>query len=64
MHDAAGVKAFALNMDGETTGIRSIDNGKLKIDNEADAIYMLDGRRVAHPTKGLYIHGGKKILVK
>ena len=51
-------------MDGETTGIRSIDNGKLKIDNEADAIYMLDGRRVAHPTKGLYIHGGKKILVK
>ena len=51
MHDAAGVKAFALNMDGETTGIRSIDNGKLKIDNEADAIYMLDGRRVAKPTR-------------
>jgi hypothetical protein len=64
LYDAAGGKAFALNMDGETTGIRSIDNGKLKIDNEADAIYMLDSRRVAKPAKGLYMVNGKKTVVK
>lgn len=42
------------------TGIRSLDRGKLT----DDGWYDLNGRRVAHPTKGLYIHGGKKILVK
>lgn len=42
------------------TGIRSVDSGTLAVDKW----YDLNGRRVAHPTKGLYIRGGKKILVK
>ena len=29
----------------------------------ADAIYDLQGRRIEKPKKGLYIHGGKKVLV-
>ena len=47
--------------DGETTGIRPIDNGQLIMDN---VIYDLSGRRVENPTKGVYIMNGKKVLVK
>ena len=56
--------AIVLNFgDGETTGIGSIDNGELRIDN--DDWYSLDGRRLnAKPTqRGIYIHNGKKVLV-
>ena len=43
-----------------TTGIQTIDNGKLTIDN----CYDLQGRRVAQPTKGLYIVNGKKVVIR
>ena len=42
----------------ETTGIKSIDNGQLMMDN----YYDLQGRRVMNPTKGLYIINGKKVI--
>ena len=51
-------------------GIPSIDNGQLIIDNEADAIYDLSGRKLSIVNrqssipKGLYIIGGKKFLAK
>ena len=48
------------NGDG-TTGIQTIDNGKLTNDN---VYYDLQGRRVAQPTKGLYIVNGKKVVIK
>jgi len=50
----------------ETTGIISIDNGQLIIDNSMDAWYTLDGRHLTgKPTaKGLYINNGKKIVIK
>ena len=44
-----------------TTGIRSIDNGQLTIDN---VYYDLAGRRVAQPSKGVYIVNGKKVVIK
>ena len=47
--------------DEGTTGIRSIDNGQLTIDN---VYYDLSGRRVAEPTKGVYIVNGKKVVIK
>ena len=58
------VRAFVLNFGNETTGIVSIENGKLKI--EADAWYSLDGRKLSSkPTrKGLYIHNGNKVVIK
>ena len=35
-------------------------------DNDADAWYTLDGRKLdSKPTrKGLYIHGGRKVVIK
>ena len=57
-----GDTALSLNMeiDDETTGLKSIDNGQLIIDN----YYDLSGRRVMNPTKGLYIVNGKKVIIK
>ena len=47
-----------------TTGIALIDNGQLTIDN--DAWYSLDGRKLdKKPTsKGIYIYGGKKRVIR
>ena len=57
-----GAPALTISLgDDETTGIRSIDNGKLTIDN---VYYDLSGRRVAQPTKGVYIVNGKKVVIK
>ena len=54
---------ISINWDGETTSL--IENGKLIIENKADAWYTLDGRRLsAAPTKaGLYLHNGKKVTI-
>ena len=47
--------------DGDTTGIRSIDEGQFT----NDVWYNLNGQRIDTPTKkGLYIKNGKKVLVK
>jgi hypothetical protein len=42
------------------TGIHSIENGKSKIEN----YYDLRGRQVRQPGKGIYIRGGRKVMVK
>jgi len=46
--------------DSETTGVKAIENSQLTNGN----YYDLQGRRVAQPTKGLYIVNGKKVYVK
>ena len=46
----------------ETTGINSIDNGQLIMDN--GAVYDLQGRKVQNPKRGMYIINGKKVIVK
>ncbi|MBR5037772.1 MAG: hypothetical protein IKX65_03520 [Prevotella sp.] len=48
------------------TGFIPIENGKLKIENEANTWYTIDGRKLSgKPTaKGIYIHNGKKIILK
>lgn len=53
--------APALDLDfGEgTTGIQNIERTI-----SDDQYYTLDGRRVAQPTKGLYILNGKKVILK
>lgn len=49
----------------DTTGVALTDSGKLIIDNEAGAWYDLQGRRVNGPLKkGVYIHNGRKAIVK
>ncbi len=65
LSDGVSAREFVLNFNGDATGVRLIDNGKLKIENEAGAWYDLQGRRLdAQPTKaGVYIHGGCKVVV-
>ncbi len=46
---------------GVATGIESIDHSPLSIDHH---YYDLQGRRVEHPTKGLYIVNGRKVVVE
>lgn len=54
---ASTAKFFGL--DGEATGINSVKTAK------ADgAYYTLEGVKTTKPIKGLYIHNGKKIVVK
>ncbi len=61
-----GVKAYQISFgEGDETGIISIDNGQLTMDNEDDAWYSLDGRKLpGKPAqKGIYIHDGKKVVL-
>ena len=58
---AALARSF-LGLGDDTTGIKSMNNEQLTIDNEA--VYDLQGRKVAQPTKGLYIVNGKKVVKK
>lgn len=53
-------RALSIVFDGETTGISSVKTAATIEGN----CYDLSGRRVAKPTKGLYIVNGKKIVVK
>ena len=43
-----------------TTGVKTIE---IKDDDDA-AIYNLQGIRVAHPQKGIYVKNGKKYVIK
>lgn len=59
--EPSGARELTMSFEDETTGIQSIENGKLTIDN---SVYDLLGRKVAQPTKGLYIVNGKKVVIK
>lgn len=52
---AQGVASFQLH---RPTGIETIPVSTL----DASAVYDLSGRRIAHPSKGVYIVGGKKVV--
>ena len=55
----ASSPAKFFGLDGEATGINSVKTAK------ADgAYYTLEGVKTTKPVKGLYIHNGKKIVVK
>ncbi len=54
-----GTAAKFFSLDGEATGINNVKTAK------ADgAYYTLEGVKTTKPVKGLYIHNGKKIVVK
>ena len=57
---AAQARAF-LGFGNGTTGI---DNLTPVLSNGEEVYYDLQGRRVAQPTKGLYIVNGKKVIIK
>ena len=51
---------LGFDFNGEVTGISQVESGKLKVEN----VFDLQGRKVAQPTKGLYIVNGKKVVIK
>ncbi len=58
---AATSRLFMIDA-GQTTLLREIVGEKLGSDN--DIYYDLNGRRVLYPSKGIYIHNGKKIVFR
>lgn len=58
----AGAKIFLGYQGGTTTGIEDVNTDAIQ--QHTDAIYDLQGRRVAKPMKGgIYIINGKKVLI-
>gem|GEM_PF-4812366 len=55
----ASARSF-IALDDETTGIADVKAVK----EDAEGMFDLQGRKVAKPTKGLYIVNGKKVVVK
>ena len=58
--DSAPARALDIVFDDETTGIK--ENNRETIAN--NQFFDLSGRKVAQPTKGLYIVNGKKVVIK
>jgi uncharacterized repeat protein (TIGR02543 family) len=60
--DGEGARSFTMTFDnGETTGIADVRG---KMSNESGEFFDLQGRKVAQPTKGLYIVNGHKVVIK
>jgi hypothetical protein len=60
--EAASARMFAMDFgEGETTGIDATLVNSEKVNS---VVYDLQGRKVAQPTKGLYIVNGKKVVIK
>ena len=53
-----------LVFDDETSGVTEIKNVEVKNQNNDNAYYTLQGIKVLKPTKGIFIHNGKKIVIK
>lgn len=58
------IKAFVLNFGDEETGIITVNGSGLMV-NGSEAWFTLDGRRLnGQPThSGIFIHGGKKVIL-
>lgn len=52
-------RLLSIELGGETTGLRA-----LGADRTDAPVFDLSGRRVASPSKGLYIMNGKKVVIK
>lgn len=56
-----GAKGLTFSVDDETTGVAEVRGQK---DDVRSEYFDLQGRKVAQPTKGLYIVNGKKVIIK
>lgn len=52
---------FIIDETGEATGINEMTRVNVQ---DGDAYYNMSGVRVTNPSKGIYIRGGKKIVIK
>lgn len=63
-HVPASLNIKSLGFDEEeATGIETLNVERLTLSDDAE-VYDLSGRRVAHPSRGLYIVNGQKVLLK
>ncbi len=53
-----------LVFDDETSGVTEIKNVEVKNQNNDNVYYTLQGIKVLKPTKGIFIHNGKKVVIK
>ena len=60
-YSGSGAPSFLNFVEGNVTGI---EMPKAETTNSDAEVYDLQGRRVANPTKGLYIVNGKKVVIK
>jgi len=56
--------SLSIDIDGETTGIEVINAEMSETGTAKGQAFDLSGRRIAEPTKGVYIMNGKKMIVK
>ena len=61
IYSGGGAPSFLNFVEGSVTGI---EMPKAATTNSDAEVYDLQGRRVANPTKGLYIVNGKKVVIK
>ncbi len=67
---ASGIRTFVLNFEGEETGIREINpsnpSNPSNFSNASNLWFTLDGQRLnGQPVHGgLYLHNGRKLLIK
>ena len=60
--DGSGVKGFAIAWDFDLDGIENLTEDVKG--EKSNVYYDLQGRRVMHPKKGIYIVNGKKVMIK
>lgn len=58
---SSGAREF-IGFDDETTGINEVATSNFQV--SGTDVFDLQGRRVAQPTRGLYIVNGKKVIIK
>ena len=56
-----GARSFFSLFDDDATGINAVNGEGLTVNG---SVFDLQGRRVAQPTRGLYIVNGKKVIIK
>jgi len=61
-NSANAAREFVIDFGEETTGIEIIDHSTFNVQRSTFNVYDLQGRKVANPTKGLYIVNGKKYI--
>lgn len=60
----SGSRVMRIVAEDETTGIRSVELLTNHAGGKGEELFDLQGRRVTKPSKGLYIVGGQKVVVK
>lgn len=63
-NDASLAKMMIVFDDEEMGGVTEIKNVETVKPHHNNAYYTLQGIKVLNPTKGIYIHNGKKIVIK